>query len=141
MTSEKSKTPAEILYSEGMKYDLNQDKSLAAATVARVAFQQAALMGHTPSIRALAHMVFDGRGGAPDKESALLWLWSVFNQGDHEALEELEDMMESYVETIKEDCKKNKAEHAASQVAQLHNQIQLIGSFMHELANERANRS
>ena len=85
MTENTSENPADILYAEGMKYDLRQDKSLAAATLARASFQQAASMGHTKAIRALAHMVFEGNGGGKDREQAILMLWSAFLRGDHES--------------------------------------------------------
>lgn len=101
MNDKTSADPADLLYEEGMKFDLKQDKSPAAATLARATFQQAASMGHTGAIRALAHMTYEGNGGAQDKERALLLLWSAFSRGDNEALEELSDMVASYSEDQK----------------------------------------
>ena len=99
MTEITPDNPGNLLFNEGMKYDLQQDMSPAAATLARATFQQAAAMGHTEAIRALAHMIFEGNGGGQDKEQAILLLWSAFLRGDHESLEELADMLDSYAES------------------------------------------
>ena len=141
MTDKAQETPAEMLYSEGMKYDLQQDQSPAAATLARAVFQQAATMGHTGAIRALAHMTFDGRGGGQDREHALLLLWSAFLQRDHDALEELVDMLESYAETAKEPSTAKATAIAARQVEELNDRLNQVGNFMHAMARERSSRN
>lgn len=68
MANEDDQRPADYLYSEGMKYGLEQDASPAAASLARANFQQAAAMGHAGAVRALAHLIYEGRGGPQDKE-------------------------------------------------------------------------
>ena len=123
---------AELLYSEGMKYDL-ADKSPADATVARACFQQAATMGHLKACRALAHMTFDGSGGDQDKESALLFLWQAFRQGDFDALEELADMLESYAETAREPSLKKYSGQTACRLTEINDQLQRVSSFMEDL--------
>ena len=92
MNEKASDDSADRLYAEGMKHDWRQDQSLAAATLARATFHQAATVGHSKAIRALAHMIFEGRGGSQDREQALLLLWSAFLCGDHDSLDELADI-------------------------------------------------
>jgi TPR repeat protein len=133
--------PAEILFSEGKKYNWRQDRSPAAATLARASFQQAASMGHTGAIRALAHMTFDGRGGAQDREHALLLLWSAFLRRDHDALQELVDMLESYAETVKGTPTGNAALQAAGHVEELNSRLNRVSNFMLALTRERSQSS
>ena len=131
--------PAERLYAEGKKFDWKQDKSPAAATLARANFQQAASMGHKGAVRALAHMVYEGRGGEKDQSKGLLLLWSAYRRGDEHALEEFTDLLATYGEEA------NSAEHrrTAAQVAAALEEVNLTlanaGNFMHRLAVERAN--
>lgn len=61
MTEKANDSLKDMLFEEGIKYNWRQSQSPAAATLARAAFQQAATMGHTKAIRALAHMIFEGR--------------------------------------------------------------------------------
>lgn len=140
MTSNSTPTPAEALYTEGMEYDWRQDKSPAAATLARAAFQQSATMGHTGALRSLAHMIFDGRGGGQDQKQALLLLWSAFRRGDRDALEELSDMLGSYAE-VTSPSKHKQAEQMAQKVGEVAALVSFIESFMHELVRERAGDS
>lgn len=133
MTENTSDNPADILYSEGMKYDLRQDKSPAAATLARASFQQAASMGHTRAIRSLAHMVFEGNGGAKDREQAILMLWSAFLRGDHESLEELVDILESYAEVKDVQLKTKDISDAARQIEDIIDRLARVKHFIHEL--------
>jgi TPR repeat protein len=141
MTENTSENPADILYAEGMKYDLRQDKSLAAATLARASFQQAASMGHTKAIRALAHMVFEGNGGGKDREQAILMLWSAFLRGDHESLEELVDVLESYAEAKDAPFKSKDISDAARQVEDTIDRLARVKYFIHELVLHRANKN
>ena len=136
MTDESSESRAEILYSEGKKYDWRQDSAPAAATLARVAFQQAATMGHTGAMRALAHMIFDGRGGNQDREFALRILWSAFRRGDANALEELTDMLESYAEVTPAAYGKYATE-AARHIEEIGDRLSRVSYFMDELARRQ----
>lgn len=138
MSEESTESMAENLYLEGKKYDWRQDLSPAAATLARAAFQQAAAMGHTGAIRALAHMTFDGRGGNQDREHALLILWSAFRyRGDINALEELVDMLESFAEVTQGSPGKYAAE-TARHVEELNDRLNRVRYFMDELARRQA---
>jgi urease gamma subunit len=141
MTDKVLENPADMFYAEGKKYDWRQDQSPAAATLARAAFQRAAAMNHTGAIRALAHMIFDGRGGGQDREHALLLLWSAFLLRDNDALEELEDMLESYAETSEAPSTERAASEAAHHVEELGKQLSRVGTFMHALAHERSSRN
>lgn len=130
--------PAELLYKEGMKYDLRQDKSPAAATLARAAFQQAATMGHTGAIRALAHMIFEGNGGNQDREHAILLLWSAFLRGDHESLEELADILASYAESPNTPLLGKDAADAARRAEEIVDRLARLKSFINDVVQKRA---
>ena len=141
MSDKSNQSPADVLFSEGMKYDLSQDKSPASATLARAAFNQAATMGHTKALRALALMIYDGKGGGEDKEQAILMLWSAFLKQDTEALDELNEILESYSETLQESNEKRYAANAAKQVEELNSCLSAISGFMHTIARQRAGRN
>lgn len=142
MNSDSATNLAEQLFNEGMKYDWHQDKSPAAATLARAAFQQAATMGYPKAIRALAHMTFEGRGGFKDKEHALLMLWSAFAiNGDHESLEELSDMLESYAEESELSQMGKDAAAAADHVKEIDKRLSRVRDFMRELMLNRSSRT
>lgn len=140
MTDEITENPADLFFAEGMKYDLRQDESLAAATFARAAFQQAASMGHTRAIRALAHMVFEGSGGGQDKEHALLLLWSAFLRGDHESLEEFADMLETYSESPNIPFPGKVVSDAARQAEDIVDRLTRLRYFVDELVRNKANK-
>ena len=140
MTDKTTETPADLLFEEGMKYDLRQDKSLAAATFARAAFQQAASMGHTRAIRALAHMVFEGNGGGQDREHALLLLWSAFLRGDHESLGEFADMLETYGESPNIPFPSKVVSDAARQAEEIVDRLARLRYFVDELVRNKANK-
>jgi TPR repeat protein len=139
MTDKTDDSTADMLFAEGMKYDWRQSQSLRAATLARAAFQQAATMGHTKALRALAHMIFEGSGGGQDREQALLFLWSSFRQGDHNALEELVDLLESHTESIENLDNRKAALETAQCIVELDMRLQQVGVFMRELASKRLN--
>lgn len=141
MDDETSGNLADLLYAEGMKYDWRQSQSPASATLARANFQQAATMGHTKAIRALAHMTYEGSGGGRDKEQALLLLWFAFLRGDHDSLEELADMLGSYAEATADPETSNDAAKVAHQVEELSDRINRVRNFMHELVRERPIRN
>ena len=130
--------PAERLYAEGKRFDWKQDKSPAAATLARANFQQAASMGHKGAVRAVAHMIYEGRGGGRDQAKGLLLLWSAFRRGDQDALEEFVDLLATYGD------ESDSAEHrrVATPLAKSLEEVNLIlartTSFMYELARVRA---
>lgn len=130
--------PAEHLFAEGKKFDWKQDESPAAATLARANFQQAGAMGHKGAVRALAHMVYEGRGGERDQSKGLLLLWSAYRRGDANALEELTDLLATYGEEA------SSAEHrrTAMQLAVTLEDVNLTLSkaehFMYRLAMEQA---
>jgi TPR repeat protein len=100
MPDDFAEAPEDHLYAEGMRYDLKQDSSPAAASLARASFQQAATMGHQGAVRALAHLIYEGRGGPRNKEHALLLLWSAVKHGELSALEDLADLLGTYAEEL-----------------------------------------
>lgn len=130
--------PAERLFSEGKKFDWKQDTSLAAAVLARANFQQAAEMGHKEAARALAHVVYEGRGGAEDKVLGLLLLWSAFRRGDYQALEEFSDLLASFGEDNTLGQQTIRAAHLAPTLEALVETLGKVDQFMHELASKRA---
>ena len=130
--------PAERLYAEGKKFDWKQDKSPAAATLARAHFQQAASMGHKGAARALAHMVYDGCGGEKDQSKGLLFLWSAFRRGDQDALEEFTDLLATYGEEASSPEHRRTATQVATALEQVNLTLANASSFMHRLAAERA---
>lgn len=136
MNKKTSGNPADWLYAEGMKYNL-RDQSPSDPTLARAAFQQAATMGHIKAIRALAHMTFDGRGGSQDREQSLLLLWSAFLGGDHDSLEELADMLESYAEAEKATTISKDAIEASRHTRELITCLSRVRHFMHEIMRQR----
>lgn len=141
MKNDSATNLAEQLFNEGMKFDWNQDKSPAAATLARANFQQSATMGYPKAIRALAHMTFEGRGGFKDQEHALLMLWSAFIKGDHESLDELSDMLESYAEESELSQMRKDAAAVADHVKEIDNRVSRVHDFMRELMLNRSNRT
>lgn len=138
MDNNTSGNPADLLYAEGMKYDWRQSQSPASATLARAAFQQAATVGHTKAIRALAHMTYEGNGGGQDREQALLLLWFAFLRGDHDSLEELADMLESYAEATADPETSINTAKVAQTVEELSDRLTRVRGFMHELLRERS---
>jgi TPR repeat protein len=137
MSNDNQQNPADYLFSEGMKYDLKQDKSPAAASLARANFQQAATMGHTRAVRALAHLIYEGRGGPQDMEKGLLLLWSAFRRGDHDALEELGDLLASYSEQVLEPSNKGRVAGIAETIDELNHGLERVSGLMHEIARNR----
>lgn len=130
--------PADRLYAEGKKFDWKQDKSPAAATLARANFQQAAAMGHKAAVRALAHMVYEGRGGEKDQSKGLLLLWSAYRRGDTEALEEFSDLLATYGEEAQSPEHRRIAVQVAAALEDVNVTLARAASFMHRLAEERA---
>lgn len=141
MSDDSNPNPAEYLYSEGKKYDWEQDKSPAAASLARANFQQAASMGHRGAVRALAHLIYEGRGGPQDKEQALLLLWSAFNRGDFDALEELADLLASYAEQFQSPPEAKAAAEIAETLENLDRAVSKVSSYMHQLARARSQQA
>ena len=129
--------PAEALFREGKKYDWRQDRSPAAAILARANFEQAASLGHTRAIRALGHMVYDGRGGSQDKEYGILVLWSAFRLGDQGALEEVADMVDAYSETMPPTAMNDTALDTANSLREVREQLTQVEAFMSSLARDR----
>ena len=138
MAEESIEELANRLYAEGMKYDLKQDKSPAAATLARANFQRAAAMGHSKSVRALAHLVYEGRGGPQDQEQGLLLLWSAFKRGDHDALEELGDLLTSYSEALQNAQESKRSAAIAVEIDELNRTLEKVSAFMYELARKQS---
>lgn len=132
--SDDSPSPEDTLFKEGMKYDWRQGESPEAATLARACFQQAAAMGHKEALRALAHLVFDGRGGTQNKEQALLLLWSAFNRGDRAALEELGDLLASYAEQLEDNADAKAANNIAETLISLNTSLVRVSNYMQKLA-------
>jgi TPR repeat protein len=137
MPDDDNQSAADYLYAEGKKYDWKQDKSPSAATLAFANFQQAAEMGHTGAVRALAHLTYEGRGGPQDRKKGLLLLWSAFRRGDHEALEELGDLLASYAEQVHEPQEAERTAGIAETIEALNTGLGRIESFMYELARGR----
>ena len=138
MAEEENTSPANHLYAEGKKYDWKQDRSPPAATLARANFQQAASMGHQGAVRALAHLIYEGRGGPQDREHGLLLLWSAFKRGDDDALEELSDLLATYAEEAGHSAQASKAAVLANTVEEVNVGLGKISSFMDELAHIRS---
>ena len=134
MTEESIEELANRLYAEGMKYDLKQDKSFAAASIARANFEEAAALGHRAAARALAHMVYEGRGGPQHRERALLRLWSAFKHGDQDALEELGDLLASYGEQLETPAESKAAAAVSELIGNLDAALSKVSSYMHQLA-------
>ena len=130
--------PADRLYAEGKTFDWKQDKSPAAATLARANFQQAASMGHKGAVRALAHLVYEGRGGEKDRSKGLLLLWSAYSRGDDDALEEFTDLLATYGEEADSPEHRRTATQLAVALEEANLTLSKAGSFMHRLAMERA---
>lgn len=133
--------PAERLFAEGKKFDWKQDKSPAAATLARANFQQAAEMGHKAAARALAHLVYEGRGGSADKVQGLLLLWSAFRRGDYAALEEFSDLLASFGDETAAGQDAVRASQLAQSLESLVGTLGKADQFMHELAAKRVQSS
>lgn len=76
-----------------------------------------------------------------DREHALLLLWSAFLQGDHEALEELVDLLESYAESINNPASRKAVLETAQRIEELDMRLQQVRVFMRELASEGLNRT
>jgi TPR repeat protein len=133
MSDDQGQSPADHLYSEGMKYDLAQDKSPAAASLARANFQRSAAMGHRGARRALAHLVYEGRGGPADREQALLLLWSAFRSGDYDALEELGDLLTSYSEELQNPQGAKRAAAIAAEIEGVGRSLRQISTYMYNL--------
>ncbi len=131
--------PAERLYAEGKKFDWKQDKSPAAATLARANFEQAASMGHKGAVRALAHLVYEGRGGEKDQSKGLLLLWSAYRHGDADALEEFTDLLATYGEEASAPEHRRIATQVAAALEEVNLTLAKAGNLMHRLAVERAN--
>jgi len=138
MSGERANDPAEHLFAEGKKYDWKQDKSPAAASLARANFQQAALMEHRGAMRALAHMIYDGRGGPQDKKQALLLLWSAFRCGDQEALEELGDLLASYAEQLTIPSEAKQAAAISETIGQLDAALSKVLGYMGRLVQAKS---
>lgn len=130
MTDSKNEAEAESFYTKGMSYNWRQAESPAASTLARAAFRQAASMGHAAALRALADMNFDDEWGSRDRELALTMMWSAFRQCDHEALEALEDMLETYGETTEDKQRAKGAIAAAGHVKELKKQWENVNAFI-----------
>ena len=131
-------SPDERMYAEGMKFDLQQDKSPAAATLARANFQQAASMGHKAAIRALAHMVYEGRGGEKDQAKGLLLLWSAYQRRDEEAFEQFTDLLATYGEEAESKDHRRTATELAESLDAARRALSGTSSFMYRLARERS---
>jgi TPR repeat protein len=131
-------SPAERMYAEGKRFDWKQDKSPAAATLARANFQQAAAMGHKGAVRALAHMLYEGRGGEQDRAKGLLLLWSAYQRGDEEALEEFTDLLASYGEEADSNEHRRTAKQLAESLEVARLSLSSTRSFMHRLASEKS---
>jgi TPR repeat protein len=127
------KSPAEYLFSEGKKYDWNQDQSPVAAALARANFEQAAAMGHKGAVRAFAHLLYEGRGGPKNPEQALLLLWSAFKRGDEDSLEELADLLASYAEQHKDPHSAKSASKISATIENLTHELTVVSDYMHHL--------
>lgn len=138
MSDQEPIDPSERLFSEGKKFDWKQNKSPAAAVLARANFQQAAEMGHKAAARALAHMVYEGRGGAADKMLGLLLLWSAFRRGDYQALEEFSELLASFGEDNTPSQQTIRAARLAPELEAMVETLGKVDQFMHELASKRA---
>ena len=140
MSDKPAKNPADLLFREGMNYDYKRDQS-PATTLARANFQQTATMGHVKALRALAHLIYEGRGGLQDREQEMLKLWSAFNKSDHEALGELADMLETNAEEVIDPSRKRAATSISGNIEELNRLLGPISNHMHELVRERAQRT
>jgi len=140
MSPDETSAKADFLYAEGMAFCRQEDRYPSAPTLARSAFKRAAAMGHGKSARALAHLVFQGRGGVKDPDDALLMLWSTFDQADLEALDELQGMLGSYRELPLGVGKATAAAACAHHLAELRRNVSEVSSFMSGLVRERAAR-
>lgn len=97
-------------------------------------------MGHSAALRALAHLIYEGHGDAQDKVQALLLLWSAFNRGDHEALEELADMLGSYAEAASDPRDVEAIKAAEKDIEELGRLLRRVSGYMHELVREWSQR-
>jgi uncharacterized protein with von Willebrand factor type A (vWA) domain len=119
---------ADYLYRQAMDHEQRPGSS----TSARAAFQQAAAMGHTRALSALAHYMFTGRGGTMEQDRALFLLWSCFEKGDHQAIEELVDMLHSYAEQVLRPADAEEARVTADKLNQLRPLFEHVSEFMHK---------
>ena len=138
MIDDEDEDPSEILFNEGKKYDWRRDKSPAAATLARANFEQAASLGHIGAIRALAHMIFDGRGGSHDKEYGILIMWSAFQTGDKAAIGEVENMLEAYADVNPPPFSSAAARTTAHNLRELRHRLGQVDEYMRALAYQKA---
>ena len=130
--------PAEQIYAEGKKFDWQQDKSPAAATLARANFQLAASMGHKAAVRALAHLIYEGRGGEKDSAKGLLLLWSAYQRGDENAFEEFTDLLASFGEESSSDEYRRTATKLSASLEVARRTLSDADNFIHQLARERS---
>lgn len=124
---------AEVLYSEGMKYNWRQNESPANAALSRANLERAAALGHTKAIREFAEMMFAGSGGQKDQEHALWLKWSAFARGDDESLEELAALLDSYAENVADSGTQKRAVLAARKAEEADERLRYLRSFVHEL--------
>lgn len=124
------------LFDEGMRLNLEQDRSPANATLARAFFQQAAENGHRGAVRALAHMIYEGRGGIQDKAQGLFLLWNAFKYGDVDALEEFCDLFATYAEEGS-DSDSIATLKLAVQLEQAKRTLERVEWFFHEISRHR----
>jgi hypothetical protein len=137
MSNEEDKKLADLLYSEGMKYNWRGDESLANETLSRAAFERSAKLGHTKALRELSEMMFLGSGGTKDPEQALLLKWRAFQNNDEEALDELVALLESYSELNVDTENQQRAKRAAKMGEVVGEHLRYIDSFLRELSDEK----
>ena len=133
MTDPLSKYSGADFYQTGKEYDLSQDSSPAAATLARAAFLQGANVGHTESIRALAHMTYYGSGGEKNAPKAFQLLWVAFLAKDREALPELVDMLEDFSDSSVNPSIKSEFQNAASDAQEILKRMDRLNQFLRSL--------
>ena len=140
MTDSKQEKTAEMFYYEGMSFNWRHPQSPDAITHARAALHEAANRGHAGALRELSDMYCYPEGGAQDQELALILMWSAFRKGDHEALEALGDMLETYGETSVDKELAKDAIAAARRVEEINKQLENVHTFIQGLKVARSTR-
>lgn len=128
---------AERHYADGMQYNWRDAESPKNAMLARALLERAAALEHPKALRELAEMEFSGTGGPKNQEHALWLKWAAIVRGDHEALEELSALLETYAESIPNSLEKNRAAGAAAKAEAAGEALQWLGSYLQGVLQSR----
>lgn len=129
-----SENTAVGLYRDAVQLDQSGDQSPDVARLARELFKQAAEMGHTAALVDYANYLYSGRGGQADKPLALLLIWQAFLKGHHEALDDLENLLEEFSQESPDGSEKAAAAKAANDIESLKVSLQPVVAYMQALS-------